>query len=765
MTQSPWSSLTGTAPETSCPASYSSPAHRSSWWSWLPAELNLLVPTILLATTVYTSSLARTYYRAFQQSKARNAQLSKRLDELKRSLGDSDAEVRALNVRVQQTDEQKRTQALDLKEQLSKASEELSRVQKQNEELLDSRSQLEREISELRAQATPEDQAASVSESDAIQLLNDLNADLSKVGSGLAEEGTKVVKEVEEALRGALKEPEGDNIERPTSRPHRFFPDRKLSDSPASLHDVELPPPPPQNMYTYPYSNPQQPMGIPFPTAPPPSSSRQSGSSGSSSEGRSQGPYERQVAERREREQREAEEAENARMKEEAQEATTQAVEVFGQKLVGFLQAGGPAARDVPEEEKRSITRTFELAFKTALSAYTHWMMCSWFFDDDRQEGNEGLDLEGMLSEVYARVREGEEQAISGQWRSVTRKHVQRMFKRPQSRSSSNPGSKRNSNEDPAAAVKTESKETRIVEGSLVEEPEQVDPLLEELCVYIIDALVNVLIVSGVHGGWFLDDSLSTASSSSEEEDDDDGVDSEQTMLGGEDAEMGDYVDVYHDPYKGHSRLDLYPPTGGPSTLTNDQVFAQREARRKERGQRREREQRLMARRRKVTKKYNHTHLHAHLTSIFKPDLLRILRKAKALNKVLGEGVVWCDLEALYVAPGVGFEEATMERSGGEGGVESGTSSKGMGEPAASEGSGVVEDDEDGDRTPRTGGSPNTKQGPAQQYKRSPEKPEERPVLCTTHLGLVRAEKVPKTRGEWKEEVLVKPRVVLVGDY
>jgi hypothetical protein len=94
-------------------------------------------------------------------------------------------------------------------------------------------------------------------------------------------------------------------------------------------------------------------------------------------------------------------------MKEEAQEATTQAVEVFGQKLVGLLQAAGPAAREAPKEEKRSLARTFELAFSTALSAYTHWMMCSWFFDDDRQEGHDGLDLEGMLSEVYARVREG----------------------------------------------------------------------------------------------------------------------------------------------------------------------------------------------------------------------------------------------------------------------------------------------------------------------------------------------------------------------
>jgi hypothetical protein len=334
--------------------------------------------------------------------------------------------------------------------------------------------------------------------------------------------------------------------------------------------------------------------------------------------------------------------------------------------------------------------------------------------------------------------------------------------------------------------VKTEAKPPRFVEGSLVQEPEQVDPLLDELCVYIIDALVNVLIVSGVHGGWYLDETSSTAASSSEDEEDD-GVDSEQTMYGGDDTEMGDYVDVYHDPYKGYSIAQLseflavtptaqsfkigpVPPTGGPTSLTNDQVFAQREARRKERGQRRELERRLMARRRKVTKKYNHTHLHAHLTSVFKADLLRILKKAKALNKVLGEGVVRCDLEALYVAPGVGFEETTMEtepRSGPEGDVESGVGSADMSKSAANQGGEVAEEDEDGDRTPRTGGSPNTKQGPAQQYKRStpPETPNERLVLCTTHLGLVRAEKVPKTRGEWKEEVLVKPTVVLVGDY
>lgn len=34
-------------------------------------------------------------------------------------------------------------------------------------------------------------------------------------------------------------------------------------------------------------------------------------------------------------------------------------------------------------------------------------------------------------------------------------------------------------------------------------------------------------------------------------------------------------------------------------------------------------------------------------------------------------------------------------------------------------------------------------------------------VLCTTDLGLVRAEKKPGTIGEWDESVLLKPKVVL----
>ncbi|KAF8161577.1 hypothetical protein B0H34DRAFT_653515 [Crassisporium funariophilum] len=61
-----------------------------------------------------------------------------------------------------------------------------------------------------------------------------------------------------------------------------------------------------------------------------------------------------------------------------------------------------------------------QIAFQTAMSAYTHWIISSWCF--------ESPDDEHMLSEVYARVRETEEQAVSGRWRQLTRTHLQRML-------------------------------------------------------------------------------------------------------------------------------------------------------------------------------------------------------------------------------------------------------------------------------------------------------------------------------------------------
>ena len=66
-----------------------------------------------------------------------------------------------------------------------------------------------------------------------------------------------------------------------------------------------------------------------------------------------------------------------------------------------------------------------------------------------------------------------------------------------------------------------------------------------------------------------------------------------------------------------------------------------------------------------------------------------------------------CYSEALYIAPDIVYDPTTMEDAIGTGSVEQET------------------------------------------------------IICTTDLGLVRAEKVAGTRGDWKEAVLLKPKVVL----
>ena len=88
-----------------------------------------------------------------------------------------------------------------------------------------------------------------------------------------------------------------------------------------------------------------------------------------------------------------------------------------------------------------------------------------------------------------------------------------------------------------------------------------------------------------------------------------------------------------------------------------------------------------------------------------------ILQGAQRLNRSIGEGVTSCDLEALYIAPTVSYDSTTMEDAF--------------------------------ETTPKDKAT-------------TPEK-----VLCTTDLGLVRAEKVSGSVGEWQELVLLKPKVVL----
>jgi hypothetical protein len=71
-----------------------------------------------------------------------------------------------------------------------------------------------------------------------------------------------------------------------------------------------------------------------------------------------------------------------------ARDALAQAVEVYGATMVEQLQRIDHAKNPI----------LLQLAFQAGLSAYTHWIITSWFFEDPEDEI--------LLSETYARVRE-----------------------------------------------------------------------------------------------------------------------------------------------------------------------------------------------------------------------------------------------------------------------------------------------------------------------------------------------------------------------
>ncbi|KAF9444309.1 hypothetical protein P691DRAFT_677828 [Macrolepiota fuliginosa MF-IS2] len=235
--------------------------------------------------------------------------------------------------------------------------------------------------------------------------------------------------------------------------------------------------------------------------------------------------------------------------------------EDFKEAVVGVAEILGPRMVELLQSPRRQMLAqggdegTVKMALKASMAAYTHWIISSWYFENPEDEH--------LLSEIYARVRETEEQTVSGRWRALTRTHLQRM---------------------------------------LATEP--------DLTIYMIDAFVNIILTAGWH---------------------------------------------------------------------NDA-----------------------------------TALQEYLTQTFGDKVGSVLDRAKRLNKMIGEEIVRCDLEALYIAPDVVFTGGTMEV--GQLGRRSGS---------------VVE------------GS-------------MPER-----VLCTMDLGLVRAEKKMGRIGEWDEAVLLKPIVVL----
>jgi hypothetical protein len=102
--------------------------------------------------------------------------------------------------------------------------------------------------------------------------------------------------------------------------------------------------------------------------------------------------------------------------------------------------------------------------------------------------------------------------------------------------------------------------------------------------------------------------------------------------------------------------------------------------------------------------------LQLQIATCFGEQIHLVMQCAQQLNKTIGEGVTSCDLEPLYIEPEIPFDGHTM-------------------------------DDSLNTSDPLTF---------------SDEK-----VLCTTDLGLGRAEKISGISGEWQEVTLLKPKVIL----
>lgn len=92
----------------------------------------------------------------------------------------------------------------------------------------------------------------------------------------------------------------------------------------------------------------------------------------------------------------------------------------------------------------------------------------------------------------------------------------------------------------------------------------------------------------------------------------------------------------------------------------------------------------------------------------FSDPIGTLIKLAQDLNKMVGEGVTSCDLEVLYISPDISFQAANMDHALGAVSVD-----------------------------------------------------ENENVVCTTDLGLVRAERLSGAIAQWNESVLLKPKVIL----
>ena len=102
--------------------------------------------------------------------------------------------------------------------------------------------------------------------------------------------------------------------------------------------------------------------------------------------------------------------------------------------------------------------------------------------------------------------------------------------------------------------------------------------------------------------------------------------------------------------------------------------------------------------------------LQLQIVTIFGERIHLVMQCAQQLNKTIGEGVTSCDLEPLYIESEIPFNGQMMD---------------------------------DSLSTP------------------DPSTPIDEKVLCTTDMGLGRAEKISGTSGEWHEVTLLKPKVIL----
>ncbi|RDB20679.1 hypothetical protein Hypma_012266 [Hypsizygus marmoreus] len=119
---------------------------------------------------------------------------------------------------------------------------------------------------------------------------------------------------------------------------------------------------------------------------------------------------------------------------EEMAEVYASTTDILGPRMMELLKSS----------EHHDDPTLIQIAFQAGMSAYSNWIISSWYFEDP--------DDERLLDEIYGRVREAEEQAVSGRWRALTRAHVQQL----------------NSNHEP------------------------------DLAMYFIDAFVNILLTAGV---------------------------------------------------------------------------------------------------------------------------------------------------------------------------------------------------------------------------------------------------------------------------